>query len=109
MVYSITLNMFSESGVCPRSHWMLPFLVRWHVNEEGWYLQGPLAGVDEIVEDTLCLSPWPEPGATLLSIPHYLEKKGLSLILGPCLGKPLDMKLSYFHTRSSKSHETDTN
>lgn len=70
---------------------MLPFLVRWRVNREGWCLQGPLAGVDETDEGTLCLSPWPEPGTTLLSIPPYLQKKGLSLILGLCLGKPLDM------------------
>lgn len=71
--------------------WMLPFLVRWHINGEGWCLQGPRAGVDETGEGTLYLSPWPEPGTTLLSTPHYLQKKDLSLILGPCPGKPLAM------------------
>lgn len=57
---------------------MFPFLGRWHVKgsvtcKDLWL------GIREGGEGALCFLPWTEPGATLLSLSHCLQQKGLPL------------------------------
>lgn len=87
--------------------WLFSFLVRWYVKGAAPARTDHWVCMKRRRERILCFSPRPEPAVTLLSIPHDLGQKNLQLILCPCLRKLLVMYLSYFHTSSSKSHETD--